>query len=155
LLHVIDASHPYWEEQREVVDDVIMELGAHDKPMLYVFNKRDRLSPAEAEGLGERVHHLFPNSVLVSSVTPNGLDPLRVALLERMRAFKPVVELRVAHGDGKLLAELHRSGEVVSQRHTDDAAYLRIRIDHAALGRVLQRGATVATVGTDGDSVPA
>ena len=152
LLHVIDASHAYWEEQREVVDDVITELGAHDKPMLYVFNKIDRLSAAEAEGLGERVAHLFPSSVLVSSVTPGGLDPLRGALLERMRAFKPLVELRVAHGDGKLLSELHRAGEVVSQRHTDDAAYLRIRIDRASLGRLLQRGATVAT---DGDSVPA
>lgn len=143
LLHVIDASHPSWEEQREVVDDVVAELGAREKPMLYVFNKRDRLSPGEAEGLGTRARHLFPESVMVSSVAPEGLEPLREALRERVRRFKPIVELRLAHADGKLLAELHRAGEVVEQRHTDDGLFVRVRLDAPALGRALRAGAVV------------
>ncbi len=143
LLHVIDASHAAWEEQREVVDEVIAELGARDKPMLYVFNKRDRLSPAEAEGLGARVANLFPNAVMVSSIAPGGLDPLREELLRDVRRFKPVVELQLGHGDGKLLAELHRSGEVVSQRHTEEGTFVRVRLDAAALARVLRAGASV------------
>ncbi|MEO7965394.1 MAG: GTPase HflX [Gemmatimonadaceae bacterium] len=147
LLHVIDASHPFWEEQREVVDEVILELGAREKPMLYVFNKRDRLSPGEIDGLGARITNLFPQSVFVSSITPDGLDPLRADLRARVRAHKPLVELRVGHGDGKLLAELHRAGDVISQRHDDDAAYVQMRIDAAALGRVVQRGAQVVTNG--------
>ena len=143
LLHVIDASHPSWEEQREVVDDVVADLGAREKPMLYVFNKRDRLPDDEAEGLGTRVAHLFPESVMVSSVTPGGLDPLRQALRDHVRRYKPLLELRLGHADGKLLAELHRSGEVVEQRHTDDGLYVRVRLDAAALGRALRAGATV------------
>ncbi len=135
LLHVIDACHPSWEEQREVVDDVLEELGAREKPMLYVFNKRDLLPADEAEGLGTRVKHLFPESVMVSSVTPEGLDPLREALRERVRRFKPIIELRLEHSDGKLLADLHRTGEVVEQRHTDDGLFVRVRLDAAALGR--------------------
>jgi GTP-binding protein HflX len=143
LLHVIDASHPSWEEQREVVDDVVADLGAHEKPMLCVFNKRDRLSPEEAEGLGTRVTHLFPESVMVSSITPGGLDPLRQALREHVRRYKPLLELRLAHADGKLLAELHRTGEVVEQRHTDNGLFVRVRLDAAALGRALRAGASV------------
>jgi len=148
LLHVIDASHPFWEEQREVVDDVITELGAHDRPMLYVFNKSDRLTPEVAEGLGARVGHLFPNSVLVSSVEPGGLDALGAALLQRVRLHKPLIELRLGHGDGKLLAELHRVGEVVSQRHTDDGLFITARLDEATLGRALRSGASITSLGT-------
>ncbi len=149
LLHVIDAAHPSWEEQREVVDDVVAELGANEKPMLYVFNKQDRLTPDEVDGLGTRVRHLFPQSVMVSAVTPGGMDALKHALRDEVRRHKPLVELRLGHADGKLLAELHRSGEVVGQRHTDDGLYVRVRLDEATLGRALRSGASVV------DAVPA
>ena len=147
LLHVIDASHPFWEEQREVVDDVIADLGANERPMLYVFNKSDRLTPEEVEGLGARVRHLFPSSVMVSSVQAGGLDALSAALLERVRLHKPLIELRLGHGDGKLLAELHRVGEVVSQRHTDDGLFITARLDEATLGRALRAGASISSLG--------
>ena len=45
LVHVIDASHPVWEEQRVVVEDVMQELGVHDRPLITAFNKMDALSP--------------------------------------------------------------------------------------------------------------
>ena len=45
LLHIIDASHPTWEEQRLVVDEVLADLGVHDTPVIHVFNKIDRLTP--------------------------------------------------------------------------------------------------------------
>lgn len=41
LLHVVDISHPDFEEQMEVVKKTLLEIGAGDKPTLYVFNKTD------------------------------------------------------------------------------------------------------------------
>lgn len=41
LIHVVDISHPTFEEQIEVVNRTITELGAADKPMLMLFNKID------------------------------------------------------------------------------------------------------------------
>ena len=43
LLHVVDVSHPSFEEQIAVVDNILREIGAADKPTLLVFNKIDRL----------------------------------------------------------------------------------------------------------------
>lgn len=43
LLHVVDASHPSFEEQISVVNNTLAELGASDKPTLLVFNKVDKL----------------------------------------------------------------------------------------------------------------
>src|SRR5438270_775780 len=81
LLHVVDASHHNWEEQREVVDQVLGELGAEEKPVLYVFSKIDAMAKPDLEALRARIGNLLPNSVFVSSMTEDGLDPLRRALL--------------------------------------------------------------------------
>lgn len=44
LIHVVDISHPGFEEQIRVVEDTLAELGAHDKPVILVFNKIDAYS---------------------------------------------------------------------------------------------------------------
>ena len=41
LLHVVDVSHPNYEEQIEVVEETLQELGIGDTPMMLVFNKTD------------------------------------------------------------------------------------------------------------------
>lgn len=48
LLHVVDVSHPLFEEQIEVVNNTLAEIGAADKPVVLVFNKMDRFEPREA-----------------------------------------------------------------------------------------------------------
>lgn len=145
LLHVIDASHPSWEEQRDVVDTVLAELGAHDKPVLYVFNKTDLLTPEERRGLTERMAALLPNHVLASTREEHGLDPLRTALRAHVLDSRPLAELRVPAGNGKLLADVHRSGEVVEQRTDGDTMVLVTRMDAAALARLKRAGAVVGT----------
>jgi GTP-binding protein HflX len=128
LLHVIDASHATWEEQRFVVDEVLGDLGIHHTPVLHVFNKIDRLSVGEEQALRERMDNLLPGSVFVSAVRPGGLEPLRERLLEERRRSRPVTELRLSPSDGKRLAELHRSAEVVGQEMDDDTGELVVRV---------------------------
>ena len=144
LLHVIDASHPAWEEQRQVVLDVLDELGAGDKPMLYVMNKVDALSDQELLALQDRLRELLPNAVFVSAVTEGGLDPLRRALLGAVRKLRPEAEVRVSMSDGKTLAEVHRLGEVLDQRSEDGVIVLRARLDAATVGRLRGRGVEIS-----------
>jgi GTP-binding protein HflX len=153
LLHVIDASHPLWEEQRQVVVGVLDEIGAGDKPVLHVFNKIDRLEHDALLALQERIGNLVPNSVFVSAVTDGGLEPLRRALLATLRRERPVSELRLRIADGKALAEIHRSGEVLEQRTEDSTIVVRARVDGAALGRLRQQGVEISPAGgADGES---
>lgn len=49
LLHVVDISHPDFEEQIEVVNDTLKELGCADKPSMIVFNKIDNYHWTEKE----------------------------------------------------------------------------------------------------------
>ena len=148
LLHVIDVSHPAWEEQREVVDQVLAELGAAEKPILYVFSKIDAVPASQLAALRERIGNLLPNSsVFVSSITEGGLDPLRQALLVAARKGTKVAEIRLRAEDGKLLAEIYRTGSVLSQRTDDGEVVLRARVDDQLAGRLARAGATVAYPG--------
>ena len=49
LVHVVDVSHPDFEEQYDVVNKTLMDLGCQDKPRLLVFNKMDAYSWTEKE----------------------------------------------------------------------------------------------------------
>ena len=44
LLHIVDISHPNFEEQMNVVKQTLAEIGAGDKPVYTVFNKIDNFS---------------------------------------------------------------------------------------------------------------
>ncbi len=143
LLHVIDASHPQWEEQRVVVDQVLAELGLQEKPVLHVFNKIDQLEDATLAAMRERIGNLLPNSVFVSSVDEGGLEGLRRALIVALRARSSLAEVRMGSGEGKLLAELHRGAEVIDQRMDGDEIVLRARVDEALAGRLRRGGARV------------
>jgi len=67
LLHVVDVSHPACEEQIEIVNRTLAEIGAADKPTVLVFNKIDLYHNEEAthEGEGEE------------EVLQSGLDRLK------------------------------------------------------------------------------
>ena len=148
LLHVIDASHPNWEEQREVVTQVLAELGAADKPVLYVFSKIDALPDPDLAALRERIGNLLPlSSVLVSSVAPDGLEALRRGLLTAARKGTEVAEITLPSTDGKLLAEIYRGGNVLSQKNIDGQIVLRARVDQHLASRLKRFGATVAYPG--------
>lgn len=45
LLHVVDISHPEFEQQMKVVDQTLVDIGAGDKPTILIFNKIDQYSP--------------------------------------------------------------------------------------------------------------
>jgi GTP-binding protein HflX len=147
LLHVLDAAHPHWEEQRMVVNQVLAELGAAERPVLYVFNQIDRLDDETLRALRERAANLLPNSVFVSAVAADGLEPLRRSLLASLRALRPLLRIRVPASDGRLLAEVHRSAEVVGQRTEGEVVVLDAHADEALAGRLRAAGAEVLAAG--------
>lgn len=72
LLHVVDLTDPNWEAQIAVVHEILTEL-AVDKPMLYVFNKADKISDRAL--FAPHIARYLPH-VIVSALSPDGLLPL-------------------------------------------------------------------------------
>ena len=144
LLHVIDASHPDWEEQLDVVEKETMSISP--KRVIHVFNKADLL-PDPAAFL-ELVRERYPHAILTSAAPHAardtlGVEGLRFALRTSAQALRPIAEIRVPVSDGKLLATLHRDAEILEQQQTNGVVTLRARIEARLLGRLRQQGVEV------------
>jgi GTP-binding protein HflX len=127
------------------VNQVLAEIGVAGTPTLYVFNKIDQLSHDELIAMEHRIGNLVPESVFVSAVMKDGLEPLRRALLVHARSRRPVAEIRLPMSDGKLLAEIHRQAEVLEQRHEGDEIVITARVEQALAGRLRSAGAAVSS----------
>ena len=69
LLHIVDISHPDFEEQIRIVDKTLADLGASDKPTIIVFNKIDSYSwiPKEEDDLSPRTKENIPLEELMQT----------------------------------------------------------------------------------------
>jgi GTP-binding protein HflX len=111
VLHVIDVSHPHYEEQRTVAEEVLRELGVPAERVMEVYNKVDR-----AETMIRR-----KGAVGVSALTGKNIDKLVEAIRERELAGGEVVQLAIPHGEPRLLAQLHEVGVIHEQKNMEDA----------------------------------
>ena len=83
LLHVIDASHPDWEEQVAVVDQALADLSLNGRRVIHLFNKMDRVS--EADAFRARTSQQFEDAVFVSAQEP-AVDELKAKFVELVEA---------------------------------------------------------------------
>ncbi len=99
LLHVVDISHPQYEEQLDVVNKTLAELGCSDKPTVTIFNKMDRFEEVTFDKwleddvkkqilreLKERWEEITKgNCVFVSAIDKKNFDVLRQTILYKVR----------------------------------------------------------------------
>jgi GTP-binding protein HflX len=81
LLHVVDASHPSFEEQAATTMRVLSDLKMDEIPVLTVLNKADRAE----EGALCRARGLYPGAIAVSAITGDGLPHLKEVLASEVR----------------------------------------------------------------------
>lgn len=123
LLHVVDISHPYAQQQIQAVNEVLNEIEAGTKPTLMVFNKVDRLESAE-----QKAHWLtqFPDARFISAQTGDGFVELMEEISRQMRPIRRKLSLRIPHGESALMARLYRLGEVLSQDYDGPEAQFEV-----------------------------
>jgi GTP-binding protein HflX len=104
LLHVVDISHPNYEEQMGVVNKTLQELGAFDKPMLTIFNKMDLYEQQTFDPwLDSEVkqdlllqlkdrweHETNGNCVFISATERKNIDALRTVILDKVKSLYQV-----------------------------------------------------------------
>ncbi len=145
VLHVIDASAPRWDEHKAAVEEPLAGVVPEETPVLYVFNKVDRLTHAEEEALRASTAALRWPRVLTSVMEPGGLKALREALQATMRERLETVRVRVPLSDGAVLAQAFREGEVIRREYGSEEVVLRARVPAYLAGQWRGRGLKVHT----------
>ena len=134
VLHVVDASASDDEQDREraAVDDVLSEIGAGELPVELVLNKIDAVDLLRRRRLANR----FPDALLVSARSGEGLDELRARVAERFSERFEAVRLLIPYADGARLAELYELGAPVDERSDEeDGVFIRARLPRKEVRR--------------------
>ena len=128
ILHVIDVSNPSYKEQRDDVIEVLHELGLEKiesaANYIEVFNKADLLSESERKHLWERLND---RQISVSALSGEGIDKLLNMLKVYFRKNVVETEVVVNADDGKRIAEIYRTAEVLERVDNDDKILFKIR----------------------------
>ncbi len=132
LVHVVDVSHPQWEEQITATNEVIRELEADGKHTIIVFNKLDRV--ANPEAIGAALDH-YPGSTAVSVKTGENLEEFIDELQNQLSAWRLRQHLRIPQAESATLAELHQAGHVIEIRYEGDDALVTVHIPPALEAR--------------------
>lgn len=99
LLHVVDISHPAYEDQIGVVNKTLQELSAFEKPIITIFNKMDlyvkhHIDEWLEEGTKEEIlrdlkerwqRETANNAIFVSALERTNIDALRATILDKVR----------------------------------------------------------------------
>ena len=105
LLHVIDVSNPEWQLQAQVVESLILELGAGELPRIDVYNKSDLVPAGEILPHGEDI-------VSISARTGEGVNRLLEMIDARLDKGTRRVLLHLPYDKGGLLDMLYREAKV-------------------------------------------
>jgi len=125
ILHVIDCSHPQVEQQIAAVNTVLKEIGAEDKPVLFVLNKIDK---DVGRNVARHLAHTLGRSAAVSAITGEGVEVLLGELAEALKGDKQLMKLAIPMNEGRLLAQLKQSATVLEEKYEGEFAELLVRV---------------------------
>ncbi len=132
ILHVADASARDVEQQVAAVRDVLGEIGAGGVPEVLALNKADLLSEVGRA----RIERRFPEGILVSARTGEGVATLLEAVDAKVPAPPLEVELLIPYERQEVVARLHREAEVLKEIAGPTGTTVHARVDERHLAWV-------------------
>ena len=132
LLIVVDASDPYAPDHIRVVNEILSDLGASDKPAVLVWNKWDLVEgDFSTPYFRER-----PVEVHVSAITGFGLEELKETIKNTLKNEMVKLKLRIPFSEGWVLPFLYEKGAVNSIHYENDVSVVEAEIDRKHINRI-------------------
>ncbi len=123
LLHVVNVSHPLFEEQAAASRKVLCELGLDSAPAITVLNQIDRAP----QGLIERGRGLYPEGLFVSAMTGQGLPALKEAIASRIRQSSDGTKLFIPYSNWPDFLSIRPAVRIMHESYGDEGVEVVIR----------------------------
>ena len=133
LLHVIDVSHPSFQDQMQVVRQTLTEIGVKHDHIIDVFNKIDALEDT-SELISLRAR--YPDAVFISAQRGLNLSALKECISDHVAREFRVRKVRTHVSNYKLIGYLYDHAEVIEKRFVDEQVYLTIRVHRNNLKQI-------------------
>jgi len=132
LLHVVDASSTVIDDYITVVEETLEDLEITDKKMLMVFNKIDKVQPAEIAELKA----VYPNAVFISAERGIGLDKLEDRIRELIEEDFVTKTMKIPVSKYEGVAFIHRVANIHSEQYVNSSVKIKFSIAKEDLMRL-------------------
>jgi GTPase len=133
LLHIVDASSPYYNEYIDIVRNTLKEIGAEDKVEVLVLNKVDAIAD-DSVFTSLRTDH--PDAIMVSALRGIGMEDLKRQIVSQTTTHFKQLYLEISIGNYRAISYIHEHGEVISIEYTESTVNLRFRIHEKYLPKL-------------------
>jgi GTP-binding protein HflX len=135
LLHIVDISSPFFEDQIRIVQETLEDLGAGETPTLMVFNKIDLLQDRSVmPTLAEK----YPNRVFISAMRGINILGLKDEVAKLLEKEFSIEEVIIPNSRQKFIAKLYDVGEVLERTYEGENVKIRIRLHRRDRERFVQ-----------------
>jgi GTP-binding protein HflX len=130
LLHVLDITHANAQEQEQVVEATLRELGVRDRPIITVLNKVDQIEGVHAGNVADMAAELgLPaDFVAVSARFGWGLEQLRERIEQTLAAAMVELDALIPYQRNDLVSLWHERGVVASQEYGETGTHVIGRV---------------------------
>ena len=130
LLHVVDFSNPDFMEHIRVTKETLEELSASHIPVLYVYNKADKLDPSAQP-------KLVDNKLYISAKQECGIDALLEAIGKFLQKDDKEVKLLIPFSEGQIVSALTRDANILNTEYTEEGTLIIVKGLPAVIDRYL------------------
>ena len=123
ILHVVDIANPKRNKNIQVVEDLIEEFGWNKKPVIYIFNKTDLLSPTE-----RIIPSHCENSVCISARTGWNIPALLEKMNSTIQKLSQTIELFFPKDKENQIYDLSRIAQILEKENSSKGTLCKINI---------------------------
>jgi GTP-binding protein HflX len=127
LIHVVDSSDPFCDEQIVVTNETLKDIGIENIPMVYALNKSDLMDI--------KPHTARDDSVNISAKTKDGIDELINII--RKHVFDDYVscEMLIPYNQGEVISNLNQNANILSTGYEQEGTRLVLECRQADFNR--------------------
>jgi len=136
LLHIVDSSSNYAEEQIEAVNLVLEQLNAKDKPIILVLNKIDKAQEVMIHNIQEKYTDM--KIVKISAKMDINLDDLLQEIVNILPYTLKEIDFIIPYSNQSMVAFLHRNAKVIEEEYRDSGTYIKALVDDEVHNKCLK-----------------
>jgi GTPase len=124
ILHIIDFSHPYYEDHIRVVEDTLKELDCEKKSRLRIFNKIDLVND---KGKIDLVRNKYDSAIIISAQRGINITALKDKLIDLAEETYVEEDIDLEIADSKAAAAIHSLAEVLNKKYDENTIHITYR----------------------------
>ncbi len=127
LIHVVDTSNVFYENQIDVTNKTLEDIGVRDIPVIYIYNKYDLID--------EEIKPLHYPSVIVSLLEQEEIKKVLDIIEKELFKDYEEVSLLIPFNEGELVSFFNENTHIIEQKYTNEGTILKLELSQILKSR--------------------